>query len=66
MKSGRKPIDAAFASVLREEGLTWRQIGIELAKYEGRKGCYGANEVCRVTIRALRADLIEPIFEIRK
>ena len=38
----RHEMDAAYGSVLREEGISYREIGIELARRESRKVPYTA------------------------
>ena len=44
-------MDEAMAEVMREEGMTYREIGIELAKYEGRSICYGSCAVANAIRR---------------
>ena len=47
----RHAMDEAMAEVMREEGMTYREIGIELAKWEGRDICYNAQSVKNALIR---------------
>jgi hypothetical protein len=47
----RYAMDEAMAEVMREEGMTYREIGIELAKWEGRSICYGSYAVANAIRR---------------
>jgi hypothetical protein len=50
VKSGPREMDAAYASVMREEGVSYRDIGIEIARREGRRMPYKADTVRRVIL----------------
>lgn len=47
----RHAMDEAMAEMMREEGMTYREIGIELAKWEGRDICYSSYAVAHAIKR---------------
>lgn len=53
--SGRSPMNVERATQLRALGLTCREVGIRLAKEEGRAICYTETAVSRAVNLALKA-----------
>lgn len=43
--SGRRELDSAYAFVMRGEGISYRKIGIEIARREGRNQNYLSNSI---------------------
>lgn len=43
--SGCPSLDEAYAESMRSEGISYRKIGIEIARREGRKVPYQANSI---------------------
>lgn len=62
--SRRKTMDVERAREMRAEGMTWREVGIELAREAGRPICYqgaAVRDACSPTGRRLAKKLAREI-----
>lgn len=57
MKSGQKPINLDRVLVLYVRGLTYREIGIQVAKDEGRRVPYASSSISRVIYQHFKGHL---------